>query len=313
MIRKIAWVLPLVCLLAACAALMANAGASGAATSHQASPSVSAATDRRVDDTAAGATRRPAGKCGSKLRAIESGNQTREYTLHVPARVLPSTPLVIVLHGYKGTAESMEQYSTFSSVADREGFLVAYPQAAGESAAWNLNLGPNNDVTFLVAVMDDVLAICDYDPSRVYVVGLSRGGGMANRLACDDARRVAAVAAVSGAFYRHLDCDPARAVPVLAIHGLKDAIVPFEGRPDSPATLHATPRLRDWAAAWAARDGCSAVPDSTSPVAGEQRKTWRNCRSSAEVVLCALDKAGHEWPYSPVNAADTVWDFFSRH
>ncbi len=313
MIRKIAWVLPLVCLLVACAALLANAGASGAATSREASPSASAATDKRVDDTAARATRKPSGKCGSKRRAIESGKQIREYTLHVPAKVTLSTPLVIALHGYKGTAESMEQYSTFSSVADREGFLVAYPQALGESAAWNLNLGPNNDVTFLNAVMDDVLATCDYDPSRVYVVGLSRGGGMANRLACDDAQRVAAVAAVSGAFFRHLDCDPARAVPVLAIHGLKDAIVPFEGRPDSPANLHSTPRLRDWAAAWAARDGCSAVPDSTSSVDGEQRNTWRNCRSHAEVVLCALDKTGHEWPYSPVNAADTVWEFFSRH
>ena len=42
--------------------------------------------------------------------------------------------LVIVLHGYKGTAESMEQYSTFSSVADRGGFLGAYPQAAGAAA-----------------------------------------------------------------------------------------------------------------------------------------------------------------------------------
>lgn len=302
MMRGIAWVLPLVCLLAACA--------SGAAPSHPASPSASAVTDNRIEDASA---RRPSGKCGSKRRAIESSERIREYILHVPATVKSSTPLVIVLHGYKGTAASMEQYSTFSAVADREGFLVAYPQAQGEMAAWNLNLGPNADVTFLNDLMDDVLSACDYDPSRVYVVGLSRGGGMANRLACDAAQRVAAVAAVSGAFFRHLDCDPARAVPVLAIHGLKDTVVPFEGRPDSPSNLHATPRLRDWAAAWAARDGCSAVPDSTSPVDGEQRNTWRNCRSRAEVVLCALDKSGHEWPYSPVNAADTVWEFFSRH
>ncbi|MEO6060402.1 MAG: hypothetical protein ABIQ99_00515 [Thermoflexales bacterium] len=73
MMRQVAWVLPVVCLMAACAALLANAGASGAAASDQASLSASAATDTRVDDTAARATRKSAGKCGSRRRAIESG------------------------------------------------------------------------------------------------------------------------------------------------------------------------------------------------------------------------------------------------
>lgn len=310
--RKAIFVLLFVGVLALCALVFVNPDISVAQSIRMGRRNLEPGAGQIASAPARDA-RQPAGKCGSKRRAIDSGNQTREYTLHVPAKVTRSAPLVIVLHGYKGTADGIEQYSGFSSVADREGFLVAYPQAAGESAAWNLNPGPNNDVDFLNAVMDDVLAACDDDPSRVYVVGLSRGGGMANRLACDDAQRVAAVAAVSGAFFRHLDCDPARAVPILAIHGLKDATVPFDGRPDSPANLHATPRLRDWAAAWAARDGCSGGPDLTTPVDGEQRNTWRNCRSRAEVVLCALDKSGHEWPYSPINAADTVWDFFSRH
>lgn len=310
--RKAIFVLLFVGVLALCALVFVNPDISVAQSirlgRHNLEPGAGAIASAPGRDT-----RPPAGKCGSKRRAINSGNQTREYTLHVPAKVPPSAPLVIVLHGYKGTAEGIEQYSGFSSVADREGFLVAYPQAAGESAAWNLNLGPNNDVDFLNAVMDDVLASCGDDPSRVYVVGLSRGGGMANRLACDDAQRVAAVAAVSGAFFRYLDCDPARAVPILAIHGLKDAIVPFDGRPDSPTNLHATPGLRDWAAAWAARDNCSLIPDPTSPIPGEQRETWRNCGSRAEVVLRALDQMGHDWPHAPINAADAVWDFFQRH
>jgi polyhydroxybutyrate depolymerase len=258
-------------------------------------------------------TRRPTGKCASSWRAIESNGQNREYKLHVPPALLPATPLVIILHGYKGPAASMEQYSAFSAVADREGFLAIYPQAQGEMAAWNLNSGSNPDVAFLDGVIDDVASMCGIDPARVYVAGLSRGGGMANRMACDDAPRVAAIAAVSGAFYRHLECSPARAVPVMAIHGLKDTIVPFAGRPDSPSNLHATPGLRDWAPAWAARDGCSLVLDPTSPVSGEQRDTWRNCRSRAEVVLRALDQMGHEWPHAPINAADAIWDFFQRH
>ena len=68
MMRGIAWVLSLVCLLVACA--------SGAAPRRPASPSASVVTDNRIEDASA---RRPSGKCGSKRRAIDSGHQTREY------------------------------------------------------------------------------------------------------------------------------------------------------------------------------------------------------------------------------------------
>lgn len=308
--RKALFVLPFVGALAMCALVVTNPGTSVAQSLRMGRRNIESAAPAASGTRL---TRHPTGKCASARRGIESDGQKREYLLHVPSALLPSTPLVIVLHGYKGTAESMEQYSGFSTVADREGFLVVYPQALGEMAAWNLNVGQNPDVAFLNAVMDDVFALCGDDPARVYVAGLSRGGGMANRMACDDAPRIAAVAAVSGAFYRHLECAPARPVPVMAIHGLKDTVVPFEGRPDSPSTLHATPRLRDWAAAWATRDGCSLVPDAVSPVLGEQREIWRNCRTRAEVVLRALDQMGHDWPHAPINAADAVWDFFQRH
>lgn len=313
MTRKAVFVLPLLGILALCASVFATPDTSVAQSLRGGRRNISLAASPTPGDAPGQATRRPSGKCASARRRIEPEGQKREYLIHVPPALLPATPLVIVLHGYKGTAESMEQYSGFSAVADRAGFLVVYPQAQGESAAWNLNLGPNNDVAFLNAVMDDAQAICGDDPARVYVVGLSRGGGMANRLACDDAPRIAAVAAVSGAFYRHLDCSPARPMPILAIHGLKDSVVPFEGRPESPDNLHATPKLRDWAAAWASRDGCSLVPDPTSPVQGEQRQTWRNCRAQSEVVLRAIEQMGHEWPSAPTNAADAVWDFFQRH
>lgn len=256
---------------------------------------------------------RPEGRCKSALRAMDVAGQQRIYRLHVPASLGASAPLVIALHGYKGTAEGLEAYSGLSAVADREGFLVAYPQALGENAAWNLGLGANADVQFLDAMMNDVRADCPSDPDRVYVVGHSRGGGMAHRMACEDAQRIAAIAAVAGAFFKHLDCSPSRPISVLAIHGLGDPVVPYQGRPDSPSNLHATPRLRDWAAAWAARNGCAPTPEAALAVSGEWRESWGGCTDDADVQLRVLDKTGHEWPTSPVHAADAVWDFFDRH
>lgn len=315
MVRKIFPLLMLAGIIAAVGLLSSDSGKS-AGPARGASTGSATATGSAGVAVASPARPKPdlpAAKCRSAVRNIDVAGQKRTYRLRVPPAIQASAPLVIALHGYKGTAEGLESYSGLSIVADREGFLVAYPQALGETAAWNIGLGVNPDVTFLDAVMDEILADCAHDPSRVYVVGHSRGGGMAHRMACEDAQRVAAIAAVAGAFFRHLDCSPARPTPVLAIHGLGDPVVPYEGRPDSPANLHATPRLRDWAAAWAARNGCAPTPEAALSVGGEWRETWSGCQDGVEVMLRVLDKAGHEWPVAPVNAAEAVWRFFEQH
>jgi polyhydroxybutyrate depolymerase len=70
----------------------------------------------------------------SSVVKIEIDGLDREFRLHTPAGYDPEKPmpLVLVIHGYTGTAERTEtEYTSFSQHADSHGYVVAYPQATG--------------------------------------------------------------------------------------------------------------------------------------------------------------------------------------
>ncbi len=154
------------------------------------------------------------------------------------------------------------------------------------------------------------------DPARIYATGISNGGGMANRLACDMADIVAAIAPVSGAYLSWQDCSPSRPVPVVAFHGTADQIVPYDG------LGRTMPPIRGWAAAWAGRNDCSTTPTVTLQNGEVMGETWGDC--SAEVVLYTIEGRGHSWPGSglvpgldvatrDIVATDVIWEFFAAH
>lgn len=242
-----------------------------------------------------------------------AAGQERRFRLHIPGKLANPPALVFAMHGYGGNPVGMEEYSGFSKLSDKDGFIVVYPQAVGDIPAWNLEAGQNLDITFFNALIDDLLLRCPIEPGRVFAVGHSRGGGMSNRLACSLSERVSAVGSVAGAFGFWQDCQPTRPVAFIAIHGLQDTTVPYNGRPKLPTNAYSTPPVREWAAKWAERNGC--LPNSDSAVLSDavRLEQWTNCSSQATVALYTLEKSGHEWPFSPVNASQAIWDFFKRH
>ena len=133
----------------------------------------------------------------------------RSYYVHVPAGHDGTTPLpvVVALHGAFGTAREFERESGFSLLADRERFLVVYPQGIGLGNLfrhWNsghccgkarkINL---DDVGFVLAAVDDVAKRNPVDRARLYLVGFSNGGMLAYRIAAEHPEVVAAVAVAS--------------------------------------------------------------------------------------------------------------------
>ena len=105
-------------------------------------------------------------------------------------------PLVIDLHGYSRTGTSQKSGSGWAKVADRENFLVAYPDGVGSS--WNVGgccgtAGNANvdDVGFIKALVKKLTAEACVDPERVFASGVSNGAGMAGRLSCDAADVIA--------------------------------------------------------------------------------------------------------------------------
>ena len=140
---------------------------------------------------------------GSHLKQIVSVGEPRSYILHVPPSYAPGKPAALVLgfHGNNGRPEQFEAYSGFSSLADREGFIAAYPLGAGAHPTWTAWQG-GKDVEFTSELIDKISAICNIDPARIYATGHSLGGGMVNRLACDLSKRTPAPGRTSFPMWR---------------------------------------------------------------------------------------------------------------
>ncbi|MBN1440056.1 MAG: hypothetical protein JW929_11660 [Anaerolineales bacterium] len=263
-----------------------------------------------------------------------SGGEQRRYILHVPDTYDPSVPapLVISLHGFAEWPAHQMQISRWNDLSDREGFLVVYPAGTGFPLRWRILRDQAGtevtavDVEFISALIDTLSAEYNLDPARIYANGLSNGGGMSEALACLLSDRIAAVGGVAGAYVvPPEECRPGRAVPVIAFHGTADPIVPFAGG-KSGGSPYAFSPVADWAAGWAARNGCFDAPESL-PAAGEVSGIrYGGCRGGAEVIFYTVVGGGHTWPGGEplpewiagrttldIDATAVMWEFFLRN
>ena len=134
---------------------------------------------------------------------MASGGLTRSALVHAPpaARSGRPLPLVLALHGVGGNGKFMEEYTGLSRLSNRKGFVVAYPSAYGSPARWNIAGPPGaepDDVAFGRDLLDALGARLCIDTGRVFVTGVSNGGGMAARLGCELSDRLRAIAPVAG-------------------------------------------------------------------------------------------------------------------
>ena len=267
---------------------------------------------------------------------LKSGGDLRNYWLVRPEGLEKTkpAPLLMVLHGSAGSGEDMMTVTRrgFERLADKEKFVVVYPDAL--ERRWNDQGGTVDDVGFLLAIVDKLVADGLVDKNRIYVAGISNGGMMAQRLACEQADRIAGIATVAGGMPTGLTgtCKPARALPVLVIHGTEDPIVPWSGGAvagfeDFGKVLSARETAKFWAANNRCGDGgvIAAEPDR-DPKDGTRVKmeVFASCPAGAAVKLAAVEGGGHTWPggyqYLPerfigrtsqdVDANMLIWDFF---
>jgi poly(hydroxyalkanoate) depolymerase family esterase len=158
---------------------------------------------------------------GTESKTLELAGRKRTYLIHPPKGYDAKTPLplVLVLHGAVQGAANAESMSGMSAKADKEDFLVAYPTGTsrfGLAPTWNAGAccgyamtNKVDDVGFLRALIDRLEHDYTVDPKRIFVTGISNGGMMSYRLACELADRIAAIAPVEGA--QDIECRPSRA------------------------------------------------------------------------------------------------------
>jgi polyhydroxybutyrate depolymerase len=284
---------------------------------------------------------------GTIERTVDVGGMHRSYYLRVPRSLRDApVPLVLMFHGGGGTPAYAERESRFSEIAEREGFLVAYPQ--GYKKSWNDGRDSEaiaaqrdrvDDLGFIAALLDDVARDHKVDPKRVYATGISNGGIFSHYLAARMSARIAAIAPVAGGIAEPLgrNFSPDHPVSVLVMHGTEDPLVPYKGGEITlpwgskrGAIIDTESAVRMWARHDAARSDAVAetLPDADSADGCRiVRLTHAAGRDATEVVLYRIEGGGHTWPggrqYLParivgrvcrdVSASEVIWRFFKDH
>ncbi len=266
---------------------------------------------------------------------IKSSGQTRKYLLYVPETYDPEikTPLVISIHGFVQWPAHQQDMSGWNALADENGFLVVYPKGTGFPLRWNIQPSEDNpsaekkELQFFADLIDHLSDSNIIDPSRIYVNGMSNGGGMSDLLACEFSDRIAAIGGVAGAYvFPEENCQPSRPMPVIAFHGLEDEIVPYLGGTNTRGKQFILPAIEDWAAGWADLNSCDPSP-KTSKVTDEiTRSHYSSCAEDAEVILYTIADGGHTWPGGEklpvwitgytnpdINASALMWEFFRNY
>lgn len=277
--------------------------------------------------------------------ALNVGGRERAFELFIPSGEAnrEKRPIVVVLHGAQGCGAAMRELLDFNQFAERDGFMVLYPDAAGPF--WNDGRddphSPSyrdgvDDVEYIERLVAHVVDQHGGDPERVYVAGFSNGGMMALRVALDVPEIIAAVASVSGTLPKQMARRERRTpVPLLLIHGTDDRTVPWSGgrlvrkKKDHGEVLSVLDTFLFWA--WnngcAGRAGVAPMPGFQG---GDGTRSYRlsfECDDhSRETVLVAIQGGGHGWPGAGKrdgrsrtiegggeDAVELICKFFMRH
>jgi feruloyl esterase len=244
---------------------------------------------------------------------------------YVPA-ALPAGPAVVVaLHGCTQTASAYYQNSGWRKYSDRHGFVVVFPEQRtinNSNRCFNwFQLGDirrgQGEALSIKQMVDRTVTAYGADRSRVYVTGLSAGGGMTAVMLATYPDVFAGGSVVAGLPYGcAVDMISAFTcmnpgvdrTPAQWAQAVRDAYPGYAGRFPRVAVWHGTadytvvPRnateLRDQ---WVGVHGLSTTPTSTGSLPGP---TSRETYGSGQVEVYRVQGMGHGTPVDPGTATE---------
>lgn len=279
-------------------------------------------------------------KPGDYTFTIDYDGLARMYRIHVPVKYAPAIPaaLLFALHGGGGNMDYQADDARYGLIAksDREGYIVVFPNGysklkSGKFATWNAgnccgDARDKNvdDVGFIRQIVSNVARQLNIDQRRIYATGMSNGGMMSYRLACEMPHVFKAIAPVAGTDNTR-SCTPKHPVSVLHIHAKNDDHVLFTGgvgpgtRDKSTVTDFTS--VAATLAKWVRLNGCPTSPRRILEKAGAYCEVYTPCHGNAQVQLCVTETGGHSWPGTQktrgapasqaISANDVMWDFFN--
>ena len=269
---------------------------------------------------------------------FEHDGITREYMLYIPNTIKPQAPLIFVLHGLGSTNSHIRDYSQMDLVANKNGFVVCYPQGTGStkntihtkkgSSFWNVGYEIHknevvDDVSFLTSLAIYLQQEYDLDPEKTFCTGMSNGGDMSYLLGCQAPEVFKAIASITGCMMEWIykSCDNNSPIPVFQIHGTKDNITYYDGDIKNIDRWGAYLGVESTIQFWVDHNMCSkSIIDTIGFVNNESRYIIRekflNGIDENEVWLYKVIDGGHDWVQKSLekdfNTSEEIWKFFEH-
>ncbi len=283
----------------------------------------------------------------SKLSShtIAHDGLVRSYRLLIPSiyEEERSTSLVLWLHGGGGNGRQMcVLRGGINEMAEDEGFIVVCPDGfeghwndGRDIDQWRAHAEDIDDVGFLLALIEHLSAEYNIDADRVFITGVSNGGKMSLRMACEAPHIFAAAAPVIASLPVNLVCIPSQPISILIMNGTEDPLVPLDGGEVHflRTELGLAWSTHEMVAFWIEANGCDSSPHveqlpDLDPDDGTRitRDVYSDCDAGTRIILYTVEGGGHTWPggsqYAPesligrvsqdMHAGEVIWRFFEE-
>ena len=254
----------------------------------------------------------------------------REYYLYRPEGLKAGAPLVIVLHGYGGSA--LKGKKAMMDVADRNGFAVCYPQGIKDpkgKPGWNVRYPSQkgmktDDVKFLIALSKELQKKFDLSPKNTFLTGMSNGGDIIYLIAMRAPKAFKAMASIAGLQFNWMETEYSykHPLPFMEVHGTQDHTSEWLGDPENKGGWGAYIPVPAAVSRIIAVNGCTEEYVTELP-----RRDGRNQVTlyqftggkpavkggrPTEVWLYKVEGGDHSWSDKDMDTCSEIWRFFSQ-
>jgi len=282
-------------------------------------------------------------KPGDYTFSIVHDGLTRLYRVHVPEKYSATNPapLLLSFHGGGGNMhyQASDRYYGQIAASEDKGFIAVFPNGysalkSGKFATWAAGACCGSardkhvdDVGFVKQIISNVSHQIAIDRKQIVATGMSNGGMLTYRLACELSDTFKAIAAVAGTD-NTLHCTPKVPVSILHIHAKNDDRVLYNG--GAGKKLRDASKVTEFTSVpatvekWVKLNGCNPAPRRVLDRPGVFCDEYSQCQGNVHVQLCVTETGGHSWPggskiranelpSQALSANELMWDFFTRH
>ncbi len=264
-----------------------------------------------------------------KTYFLQIQNTNRSYLVHLPISYTKnhSYPLLLVLHGRGSSGKEMAEYTNFSELADKQNFIVVYPNAINKPTLWNAFYKAKgkerDDILFIKKMLTELQNNYKINERKIYAVGYSSGAMMTYRIASEMSEKIAGIGIVSGSLGYKKNSQsvyigkPTKPVPAIILHGKKDSIVHFNGGTSLTVKTDLI-GVKKSVEKWVSYNDCKTIPEKETLQNSRYTRETYSCINDDQIILYTLLDGTHKWPALLPNknnqmtfSSQVLWDFLN--